>query len=145
MRVSISIKTQAEVLKALADETRLQLFIILMERGETCVCELAEMVAGTVSNLSFHLTKLKAAGLITDRKVGKWIFYQPNRGTVEKLGEWLTAALNVGRIPQAPAQGSMAEMCCQGEIPLSRSKVKLCCTRGRVMVTWREKRRGDET
>jgi len=134
MRVPISIKTQVEVLKALADETRLQLFMILMERGETCVCELAEMVAGTASNLSFHLTKLKAAGLISDRKVGKWIFYQPNRETVGKLGEWLTAELNVSLIPQAPAQGSMAEMCCQGEIPLSRSKIRLCRARGRVVV-----------
>jgi ArsR family transcriptional regulator len=74
----------AAVGRALGDETRLRILSILVERGETCVCELMEPLATTQSNVSFHLTVLKNAGLIGDKKIGKWMFYRIDLEALER-------------------------------------------------------------
>jgi len=60
--------------KALSDETRLKILLLLKE-GELCVCDIADTLKMTQPNISFHLSMLKEAGLIRDRKNGRWIHY----------------------------------------------------------------------
>lgn len=60
--------------KALADETRLRI-VKLLEEGELCVCDITAALDMTQPNVSFHLGILKDAGLIKDRKVGRWSYY----------------------------------------------------------------------
>jgi len=60
--------------KALADTTRLRI-LKLLEAGELCVCDLTAALDMTQPNISFHLSTLKAAGLISDRKSGRWSYY----------------------------------------------------------------------
>lgn len=60
--------------KALSDETRLRILSLLKD-GELCVCDIAETLKMTQPNISFHLGMLKEAGLIKDRKNGRWIHY----------------------------------------------------------------------
>lgn len=60
--------------KALSDETRLRILSLLKE-GELCVCDIAETLEMTQPNISFHLGMLKEAGIIRDRKNGRWIYY----------------------------------------------------------------------
>ena len=60
--------------KALSDETRMGILAILRQ-GEVCVCDIAENLKTTQPNISFHLGMLKEAGLICDRKEGRWVFY----------------------------------------------------------------------
>jgi ArsR family transcriptional regulator len=43
--------------------------------GERCVCELQDELDAAQSRLSFHLRVLKEAGLITDRRDGRWSYY----------------------------------------------------------------------
>ena len=43
--------------------------------GEKCVCELQALVAADMSTVSKHLTIMKNAGLVTDRKEGLKVFY----------------------------------------------------------------------
>jgi ArsR family transcriptional regulator len=62
------------VFKALSDETRLRI-LSLMKEGEICVCDIAETLSMTQPNISFHLSMLKEAGLIKDRKNGRWVHY----------------------------------------------------------------------
>lgn len=62
------------IFKALSDETRLRI-LSLMKDGEICVCDIAETLKMTQPNISFHLSMLKEAGLIKDRKNGRWIHY----------------------------------------------------------------------
>jgi len=62
------------IFKALSDETRLRI-LSLMKHGEICVCDIAETLSMTQPNISFHLSMLKEAGLIKDRKNGRWIHY----------------------------------------------------------------------
>lgn len=71
-------------LQALGEETR---FAIVCELagGERCVCELQADLASAQSRLSFHLRKLKEAGLIADRRDGRWVYYRLVPDALEEL------------------------------------------------------------
>jgi len=72
---------------ALADETRLKIIDRLRD-GEDCVCNLTGPLGTRQSLLSFHLRTLKDAGIIQDRKEGRWVYYSLN---LEVLDELVTA------------------------------------------------------
>ncbi len=63
------------VFKALSDETRLRI-LKLLEQGELCVCDIVAAFDMIQPKVSFHLAVLKEAGLIKDRKQGKWVHYK---------------------------------------------------------------------
>ena len=69
---------------ALSDETRLQIIECLQE-GEQCVCDLTATLDTAQSRLSFHLKTLKDAGLLNDRREGRWMYYSLNAHTLEEL------------------------------------------------------------
>src|SRR6476660_7508292 len=64
-----------ELFHAFSDETRLEI-IELLRRGERCVCELTDTLDAAQSRLSFHLRVLKDAGIVRDRKDGRWVYYE---------------------------------------------------------------------
>ena len=64
----------AVLFHALSDETRLEIMHML-RHGERCVCELMDELDAAQSRLSFHLRVLKDAGLVSDRKEGRWSYY----------------------------------------------------------------------
>jgi ArsR family transcriptional regulator len=70
--------------RALGDETRLRLLQRLRD-GEQCVCDLTEELDTRQSLLSFHLRTLKDAGLVTDRRDGRWVYYAINHDGLEIL------------------------------------------------------------
>jgi len=61
-------------LKALSDPHRLRI-LDRLRGGERCVCELTDLLDAGQSLLSFHLKTLKDAGLVTDRREGRWMHY----------------------------------------------------------------------
>lgn len=65
---------QSRLFKALADETRLRI-LKLLEVREMCVCEVMVALGLTQPTASHHLGILENAGLVKDRKEGKWVFY----------------------------------------------------------------------
>lgn len=65
---------QIEMFKALGDETRLRILKLLLKK-ELCVCELEAALNLPQSKVSRHLTVLRSAGLVEDRREGLWIFY----------------------------------------------------------------------
>jgi DNA-binding transcriptional ArsR family regulator len=65
---------QSRFFKALADETRLRIVKLLQVR-EMCVCEVMVALGLTQPTASHHLGLLENAGLVKDRKEGKWVFY----------------------------------------------------------------------
>lgn len=67
------------IFKALSEETRLRI-IKLLEAGELCVCDLVAALDMSQPKVSFHLNALKEAGLIKDRKQGKWTHYRIDPG-----------------------------------------------------------------
>jgi ArsR family transcriptional regulator, arsenate/arsenite/antimonite-responsive transcriptional repressor len=64
----------AALFHALSDVTRLEI-IEKLRGGERCVCELTDALDAAQSRLSFHLRVLKDAGLVSDRKEGRWSYY----------------------------------------------------------------------
>jgi len=66
---------RAKVLKALSHPTRLYMVDRLAQR-ECCVCELQELVGADMSTVSKHLSVLKSAGVVSDDKRGKQVWYR---------------------------------------------------------------------
>ena len=67
-------KKIANIFKALSDDTRLRVIKLLQER-ELCVCELMQVLDMSQPRISRHMSVLKNAGLVEDRREGKWVFY----------------------------------------------------------------------
>jgi DNA-binding transcriptional ArsR family regulator len=65
----------AEVLKAMADPTRLKILHSL-HAGERCVSDILQVVGGSQANVSKHLSVLKRAGLVDCRRDGLNVFYR---------------------------------------------------------------------
>ena len=61
-------------LKAAGDPTRTRILKIL-EEGELCVCQVQAVLRLAPSTISKHLSLLKAAGLVDDRREGRWVHY----------------------------------------------------------------------
>jgi DNA-binding transcriptional ArsR family regulator len=67
-------EARARVLKALAHPTRIYI-VEKLQKQAYCVCELTEMVGSDTSTVSKHLSLLKAAGIVEDRKDGTTVYY----------------------------------------------------------------------
>ena len=80
-----TVKQQSNFFKALADETRLRI-LKLLELRELCVCEVMVALDLTQPTASYHLGILEGAGLVKERKEGKWVFYRiANPELIENL------------------------------------------------------------
>jgi ArsR family transcriptional regulator len=82
--------TTAQVFHALSDDTRIAIMEMLRS-GERCVCDLQGELDAAQSRLSFHLKVLKDAGLVTDRKEGRWSYYMLNAERLAEASEVLSA------------------------------------------------------
>jgi ArsR family transcriptional regulator len=71
--------------KALADQKRLQIMYELTQRGNTCVCDLVDILDMPQSKLSYHLKILLDAGLILRETRGTWSYYELNHSEVNRL------------------------------------------------------------
>lgn len=78
----------AQLFHALSDETRLHILELLAE-GEQCVCDLTDTLKTGQSRLSFHLKTLKDAGLLQDRREGRWVYYALNQEALDELNEMI--------------------------------------------------------
>jgi len=66
---------QSRLFKALGDKTRLNILNLLNVR-EMCVCEIMAALNLTQPTASHHLGILENAGIVKDRKEGRWVFYK---------------------------------------------------------------------
>jgi ArsR family transcriptional regulator len=64
-----------ELFKGLADPTRLRIALLLLDR-ELCVCDLMVVLQLPQSTASRHMSRMKSAGLVADRRKGKWVHYR---------------------------------------------------------------------
>lgn len=72
--LTVDLTRATRLFQALSDETRLRILDTL-RGGERCVCDLAAGVGAQQPRLSFHLRVLREAGLVQDRREGRWIYY----------------------------------------------------------------------
>ena len=76
--------------KALSDGTRRDI-LELLKNGAASAGELAAHFQMTGATISHHLAVLKEAGLISDEKRGKFIYYELNMSVIEEIVRWITA------------------------------------------------------
>jgi ArsR family transcriptional regulator len=77
------------IFHALSDTKRLRILEILRS-GECCVCDLAGSLDIRQSLLSFHLRTLRDAGLVRDRKEGRWVHYGLNEEALAEASDYVT-------------------------------------------------------
>jgi DNA-binding transcriptional ArsR family regulator len=65
----------SQIYKALAHPTRIRLLAAL-RYGPLCACQMTVVVELAASTVSEHLAELRNAGLIADRKDGRWVEYR---------------------------------------------------------------------
>jgi ArsR family transcriptional regulator, arsenate/arsenite/antimonite-responsive transcriptional repressor len=102
---STDLARTARLCRALSDENRLRI-VEMLTAGERCVCELTAALDLGQSLLSHHLKTLKDAGLVTDRRDGRWVHYTLNCEALNELG-----AVLEGLVPLAGTGRS--ENCCK--------------------------------
>jgi len=90
-----------EILKALADSTRLRMLKLLETAPELCVCEIMQALELSQSRASRNLSLLKKAGLVNDRREGLWVYY------------------SLGKKPLGPYAPGLAKLL--GGIPLNQT------------------------
>ena len=66
----------ADVFGLLSDPSRVRVLFALLEAGEMCVCDLAQMVEMSPSALSHALRLLRTAGVVTNRRDGRMVRYR---------------------------------------------------------------------
>jgi ArsR family transcriptional regulator, arsenate/arsenite/antimonite-responsive transcriptional repressor len=91
--------------KALSDPLRLRV-LDRLRGGERCVCELTEALETGQSLLSFHLKTLKDAGLVTDRRDGRWMHYALDAEGLAELDSFL------GSLRRRTREENWKPVCC---------------------------------
>lgn len=84
--------TAVAALAALAQETRLAIYRLLVEAGPTglSVGEIGAAVRSAPATLSFHLKELAQAGLVASRQDGRFVFYSANFARMGELVGFLS-------------------------------------------------------
>jgi DNA-binding transcriptional ArsR family regulator len=95
----MEMKPYVEALAALAQESRLQVYRLLVQAGPEGVAasELAERLGIPPNTLSFHLKTLSHAGLVVARPEGRFIYYSANYEQMNALLGFLTENCCGGR------------------------------------------------
>jgi ArsR family transcriptional regulator len=80
----------AAVAKAIGDPIRLQLIDVLRKHaGKVCVYELIPLFDVSQPTLSFHLKKLRDAGIVDSERRGLWAYYYVLPDALDELAAWL--------------------------------------------------------
>jgi ArsR family transcriptional regulator len=93
----------ASYFKGLADENRLRILNLLVH-GELCGCDIQRVLGASQSTVSRHLSYLKNAGLVLDRRVGYRVFYrlvQSENTEITELFEYLVQVFATDKLLKA--------------------------------------------
>ncbi|PZE20895.1 ArsR/SmtB family transcription factor [Paenibacillus xerothermodurans] len=86
-----NIQAMTQMIKALADETRMKIAYALCQDDELCVCDVANIIGSSQATASHHLRALKGLGLARYRKEGKLAFYSLDDDHVRQLVQMVSS------------------------------------------------------
>lgn len=104
-RPALDPRRALRLLQALAEPTRFRI-LLRLRRGERCVCELTDALEAAQPRLSFHLKALKDAGLVRDRREGRWTYYSLNPGALAEVRAAIDALAPLPPADRAAAGGA---------------------------------------
>ncbi len=111
------------VIKALADENRLRILMMLLD-DEACVCQIIEVLGYAPSTVSKHLSTLRSAGLIESRKRGRWVYYYLPRNPSPVLKDALAlVGQHLQQDPVIEADRAKGRVVCEQE-PTELTKIQ---------------------
>jgi len=105
IRDDAAIDEAIEALKFLGDKNRLRILSTLA-RAETCVCDLIDALDLPQPLVSYHLRKLRDAGLVRSRRQAQWIYYSLDPEAWRRLVAPLAGLFPVGGLPPEAAFGA---------------------------------------
>lgn len=113
-----TLSSLATLFAALSDATRLRL-LNLMSDGEVCVCFFVAVLDTPQPTISRHLAYLRKAGLVADRREGKWIHYRITRPEQPAAAESFDAVLATMRDDPAMQKDrrALVAACCSPRVP----------------------------
>ena len=76
-----------QVLKALADESRIRILHLLLHNKEMCTSDLEQVLDFTQTKTSRHLSYLRNAGIVSTRKMDQWVFYTVKDEAVDFINQ----------------------------------------------------------
>lgn len=79
-----------QVLKALADESRLRILHLILRNREMCTSDLEQVLDYTQTKTSRHLSYLRSAGLVVPRKLDQWVYYSLKEETADLVNQIFT-------------------------------------------------------
>ena len=77
------------IFKALSDNTRLEIILMLSHTEKMCACKILEKFEITQPTLSHHMKILSECGLVNTEKIGKWSHYTLNRNTISEFKQFI--------------------------------------------------------
>jgi ArsR family transcriptional regulator len=79
-------KPFAKLLRALGDETRLEMVgLLAAHKDELCVCDIESQFHLRQPTISHHLRILREAGVVTAERRGTWVYYALSKDVAAKL------------------------------------------------------------
>ena len=113
------------ITKALSDIQRLRI-LMLLRKGELCVCRIIAVLGLAPSTVSKHLSILGAAALVDSRKEGRWAYYRlPQEAALKDVRpvlKWLDATLGAEDLVAKDAKKLEAALACPPERVSERRK-----------------------
>lgn len=94
-----------ETLRFLSDRNRLRI-LSQLARAESCVCDLIDDLGLPQSLVSYHLGKLRRAGLVHARRDAQWVYYSLDPDAWDALLDPVRALLHPGPLPPEAAWGA---------------------------------------
>ncbi len=91
----------AQILKALADPTRLQILAMLKRpgccsmgpKGGLCACDIEGQLKLSQPTISHHMKVLREAGLVDAEKIGQWMWYRRNEAAMKRLAKTMESGV----------------------------------------------------
>ena len=104
---------QLNFLKCLADETRLNIVLLVAKHKELCVCDLIEKLQLSQPKISRHLALLRSSKLLLDRRQGQWVYYSLHPDLDVWANEILEVLVQSKHNQALLNQASITSSCCE--------------------------------
>jgi DNA-binding transcriptional ArsR family regulator len=109
--------------RAIADPNRVRI-LKLLEEGELCVCQVAAVLSLAPATVSKHLTMLRLAGLLNQRKDGRWVYHGLAESARNPYVSPMLALLRNSLVDDPTANGDKAKLREVRAVPIT----ELCST-----------------
>jgi DNA-binding transcriptional ArsR family regulator len=121
---------QVDVFKALGHPVRLRI-LAMLRSGELCACQITAVLKLAASTVSAHLSELRRAGVLVERKEGRWVIF---RHTDDERTQTMIAHILAGLEGDARIDADArivkhlrrisVEALCRADLDLSRVGIK---------------------